>query len=191
MKVLAINGSARRGGNTAVLLETAFASLRKADIETELVQLAGQWVRPCRACWACGGRENCVHGGDPFRELFETMKAADGLLLGSPSYAANLSANMQALLERAAVVADMNPGLFSRKVGASVSAARRAGALSAADGMNRFFLNHDMFVAGSTYWAVGYGRLPGEVKDDEEALATAARLGENMAYYLRLQEAAR
>lgn len=191
MKVLAINGSARRDGNTAVLLETALASLRKEGIETELVQLAGQWVRPCRACWACGGRGNCVHGGDPFRELFETMKAADGLLLGSPSYAANLSANMQALLERAAVVADMNPGLFSRKVGASVSAARRAGALSAADGMNRFFLNHDMFVAGSTYWAVGYGRLPGEVKDDEEALATAARLGENMAYYLRLQEAAR
>lgn len=191
MKVLAINGSARRHGNTARLLEAALAPLREAGIETELCELAGQWVRPCRACWACGGRGNCAHGGDPFQALFEKMKAADGLLLGSPVYAANLSANMQALLERAAVCADMNPGLFTRKMGASLACARRTGALHAAEAMDRFFLNHDMFVAGSTYWAVGYGRLPGDVASDEEGLATAARLGENMAYYLRLQESVR
>lgn len=191
MKVLAVNGSARRGGNTAILLETALDALHKEGIETELIQLAGQWIHPCRACWACGGRGNCAHGGDPFQSLFEKMKAADGLLLGSPVYSANPSANMQALLERAAVVADMNPGLSSRKIGASVAAARRAGALCAIDGMNRFFLNHDMFVAGSTYWGAGYGRLPGDVRQDAEALATAARLGENMAYYLRLRETAR
>lgn len=80
------------------------------------------------------------------------MKEADGILLGSPVYCANVSANMQALLERAAVVADMNQGLFTHKVGAAVAAVRRGGAMQAVDTMNHFFLNHEMIVVGSTYW---------------------------------------
>lgn len=139
MKILAINGSARADGNTAALLRQALSPLEGAGFETELLQLANLSVEPCRACWACGGRENCARRGDDFGEIFERMKAADALLLGSPTYGANISARMQALLERAAVVCDMNPGLMARKPAAAVSAARRGGALQAVDAMNISF----------------------------------------------------
>lgn len=185
MKVLAINSSARKDGNTAMLLGRVLEELRKEGIETELIQLAGQMIEPCKACWACGGQGNCVHRKDPFREIFDKMKAADGILLGSPVYSANISANMQALLERAAVVGDMNPGLFTHKVGAAVVAARRGGALNAVDTMNHFFLNHEMFVVGSTYWNMAYGQMPGDVEKDTEGLANMENLGKNMAWLLK------
>lgn len=184
MKVLAINSSARKDGNTAILINTVLEELNKAGIETEMIQLAGNVIEPCKACWACGGQENCVHRKDSFREVFEKMKEADGILLGSPVYSANVSANMQALLERAAVVADMNPGLFTHKVGAAVAAVRRGGAMQAVDTMNHFFLNHEMIVIGSTYWNMGYGQMPGDVQKDEEGLANMRNLGQNMSYLL-------
>ena len=184
MKVLAINSSARKDGNTAILINTVLEELNKAGIETEMIQLAGNVIEPCKACWACGGQGNCVHRKDSFREVFEKMKEADGILLGSPVYSANVSANMQALLERAAVVADMNPGLFTHKGGAAVAAVRRGGAMQAVDTMNHFFLNHEMIVVGSTYWNMGYGQMPGDVEKDEEGLANMRNLGQNMSYLL-------
>ena len=148
MKVLGINGSARKDSNTAIMIKKAFEELEKAGIETELIQLSGEVIQPCKACWACGGKGNCVHQKDIFREVFEKMKAADGIILGSPVYSANISANMQAFLERAAVVSDMNRGMFRHKAGAAVAAARRGGALNAIDAMNHFFLLQEMFVVG-------------------------------------------
>jgi multimeric flavodoxin WrbA len=185
MKVLAINGSARKNGNTDILIQTVFEELHKEGIETEVIDLAGQVIEPCKACWACGGRKNCVHQKDRFRAIFEKMKEADGILLGSPVYSANISANMQALLERAAVVCDMNPGLMTHKAGASVAAARRAGSMHAVDAMNHFFLNHEMFVAGSTYWNMAYGQLPGDVTKDEEGIRNMRNLGQNLAFLLK------
>ena len=185
MKVLAINSSARKDGNTAILLERVLKELRKEGIETELIQLAGQIIEPCKACWACGDQGNCVHRKDSFREIFDKMKEADGILLGSPVYSANISANMQALLERAAVVGDMNPGLLTHKVGAAVTAVRRGGALNAVDAMNHFFLNHEMIVVGSTYWNMAYGQLPGDVEKDAEGLSNMENLGKNMAWLLK------
>lgn len=142
MEVLAINGSARKDGNTALLINTVFEELNKEGIETEMVQFSGKIMEPCKACWACSGKKNCVHKKDQFQEIFEKMTQADGIILGSPVYTANMSANMQALLERASVVTDMNRGenLFAHKVGAAVTAARRGGALSALDSMNHFFM---------------------------------------------------
>lgn len=191
MKVFGINSSARKDGNTAILMNKVFETLNKAGIETELVQLAGQVIEPCKACWSCSNQGNCVHQKDCFREIFEKMKEADGILLGSPVYSANVSANMQALLERAAVVGDMNPGLFTHKVGAAVTAARRGGALQAIDTMNHFFLNHEMFVAGSTYWNMAYGQMSGDVEKDQEGLANMENLGQNMAYLLKALESRR
>lgn len=185
MKVIAINGSARKDGNTAILLNAVLDALRDAGIETELIQLAGEMIAPCKACWACAGHGNCVHSKDGFCAAFEKMKQADGILLGSPVYSANVSASMQALLERSAVVADMNPDLFTHKVGAAVAAVRRAGGIQAVDTMNHFFLNHEIFVAGSSYWNMGYGQLPGDVVKDEEGLANMRNLGKNMAYLLK------
>lgn len=185
MKVIGLNSSARKDGNTVILINTVFEELNKEGIETELIQLAGQVIEPCKACWACGGKGNCVHRKDQFREIFEKMKEADGILLGSPVYSANVSANMQAFLERAAVVGDMNPGLFRHKIGAAVAAARRGGALQAVDTMNHFFLNHEMVVVGSTYWNMAYGQMPGDVEKDLEGLQNMRNLGQNMAYLLK------
>lgn len=185
MKVLAINSSARKDGNTAILINRVFEELNKEGIETEMIQLAGEIIEPCKACWACGGQGNCVHRKDQFREIFDKMKEADGILLGSPVYSANISANMQALLERAAVVCDMNPGLLTHKAGAAVVAARRGGALNAVDAMHHFFLNHEMYVVGSTYWNMAYGQLPGDVEKDAEGLANMENLGKNMAWLLK------
>lgn len=189
MKVLGINSSARKDGNTAILMEKVFEILNKEGIETEMIQLSGMIIEPCKACWACGGKKNCVQK-EPFQDIFEKMIQADGIILGSPVYAANISANMQALLERASVVADMNQkdNLFLHKVGAAVTAARRGGALNALDAMNHFFMQQNMFIAGSTYWPMAYGQMPGDVQKDEEGLATMSNLGQNMAYLLKALE---
>lgn len=190
MKVLAINSSARKDGNTAILVNTVFEELNKERIETEMVPLSGKMIEPCKACWACSGKRNCVHKNDLFREIFEKAKKADGILLASPVYNANISANMQAFLERAGVVTDMNRGadLFRHKVGAAITVARRGGALNALDAMNHFFLLQQMFVVGSSYWSMAYGQMQGDVLNDEEGLNTMKALGRNMAYLLKALE---
>ncbi len=184
MKVIGVNGSARKESNTALLIEKVFDELKEAGIETELIQFAGMVIEPCKACFACGGKKNCIHKKDAFGEIFEKMTEADGIILGSPVYSANISANMQAFLERAAVVCDMNQGILTHKVGAAVAAVRRGGALQTIDSMNHFFLNHEMFVAGSTYWNIAYGQMPGDVLKDEEGMVNMKNLGQNMAYLL-------
>lgn len=186
MKVLAINGSARKDGNTAIIISKVFEELNAAGIETEMIQFAGSIIEPCKACWACGGQNNCVHKNDLFYEVYEKMLNADGIILGSPVYSANVSANMQAFLERAAVVGDMNRAgrTMKHKVGAAVAAARRGGALQAVDTMNHFFLNHEMYVVGSTYWNMVYGQMPGDVQNDAEGLANMKNLGQNMTFLL-------
>ena len=113
------------------------------------------------------------------------MKNADGIILGSPVYSADVSSNMKAILDRAAVVADMNTQILKHKVGASVVACRRGGALNAIDTLNHFFLNHEMFVVGSTYWNMVYGQMPGDVEKDEEGIANMKNLGENMVFLLK------
>lgn len=185
MKVLGISGSARKDGNTAILINEVFKELQQAGIETELVQLADQVVEPCRACFACAKTGSCVFRKDAFVGLFDKMVKADGILLGSPVYSADVSAKMKAFLERSAVVADMKPGLLKHKVGAAVAAARRGGGMTAVDTMNHFFLNHEVFVVGSTYWNMAYGKMPGEVLQDEEGISNMRNIGQNMAFLMK------
>lgn len=187
MRVLAINASARKDGNTAFLINTVFEELYKAGVETEMVQLSGKTIEPCKACFGCGGQQNCTQKNDMFRGIFEKTIQADGILLRSPVYTANISANMQAFLERASVVTDMNreASLFRHKVGASLVAARRGGALTAIDAMNHFFLLQEMFIVGSSYWNMAYGQMLGDILQDEEGINTMKNLGQNMAYLLK------
>jgi len=184
MKVLAINGSSRKDGNTAIVLNTILNELESFGIETELIQLFDKKVGPCKACFTCGGKNNCTFNDDNFNEIFDKMKEADGIILGSPTYSANISSRMQALLERCSVVADMNSGLFARKIGASVSVGRRGGLLNAIDTLNHFFLNHEMFIVGSSYWNIAYGKMIGDVKTDEEGIQTMKNLSKNMCFAL-------
>ena len=184
MKALAINGSSRKDGNTADMLNVVLAELGKEGYETEHVQLAGSTVNACKACFGCAGRGNCVFGNDIFQELYDKMVKADAIILGSSTYSADVSSTLKAVIERASVVSDTNPGMFRHKVGGAVAVARRAGAMNAIDTINHFFLNKEMFVAGSTYWNIAYGRLPGEAMKDDEAVANMKNLGQNIAWLL-------
>ncbi|MCQ2214147.1 MAG: flavodoxin family protein [Bacteroidaceae bacterium] len=184
MKVLAINGSSRKDGNTADMLNLVLNELKKEGHETELLQLAGETINPCKACFACGGKGNCVHANDIFQSVFSKMKEADAIILGTSTYSADVSSTLKAVIERASVVCDMNAGIFRHKVGGAVAVARRAGAMNAIDTINHFFLNKEMYLVGSTYWNIAYGRLPGEALNDEEAVSNMKNLGQNIAWLL-------
>lgn len=184
MKVIAINGSARKNGNTALIIGKIFEQLNLEGIETELIQLADYEIHPCRGCFACKGRGNCVFTNDGFAEIFASMVKADGIILGSPVYSADVSAKMKAFLERGGVVVATNPGLLRHKVGASVAAVRRGGGMNTVDTMNHFMLNKEMVIVGSTYWNMVYGKNIGDVLNDEEGMANMQNLGQNLAWLL-------
>jgi len=187
MKVVAFNGSARKDGNTAILVSTVLKELKKEGIKTELVQLAGKNIRGCTACGKCFERHDkqCVVKTDMLNTCIEKMLDADGIILASPTYFADISANMKALIERAGFVAKANNDMFRHKVGAAVVAVRRGGAIHAFDSMNHFFFISQMIVPGSSYWNVGIGLAPGDVKTDDEGIATMKRLGANMAWLMK------
>jgi multimeric flavodoxin WrbA len=187
MKVVAFNGSARRGANTAILLGHVLGELEKEGIETELVELADAEINGCRACHKCSVKRNrrCSQIGDVGNACIEKMDAADGILLGSPTYVADISPQIKALIDRACMVSGANGGMFRRKVGAAVIAVRRAGAIHAFDAINHFFLITEMIIPGSSYWNIGIGREPGEVEKDEEGIRTMKTLGRNMAWLLK------
>ena len=190
MKVVAFNGSARKDGNTAILVSTVFKELKKAGIETEMVQLSGKKIRGCIACGKCYENKNkrCVVTNDILNECIEKMMEADGIILASPTYFTDVSSEMKALIDRAGYVARANDHMFRHKVGAAVVAARRAGAIHTFDTLNHFFLISQMVVPGSSYWNIGMGLAPGDVKKDKEGLATMKTLGTNMAWLMKKLE---
>ncbi len=187
MKVVAFNGSARRDGNTAVLLKHVFTELKKSGIETELVQLARKDIRGCIVCNKCFANQDkqCSVKNDSVNECIQKMVEADGIILASPTYFSDVSTEMKALIDRAGMVAKANGDMLARKVGAAVVTARRGGAIHAFDTLNHFFFISQMIVPGSDYWNVGVGMEPGDVEKDREGLATMKILGENMAWLLK------
>lgn len=179
MKVLAINGSPRKNGNTALLLHEALVPLREAGWEVEAVQLGGKKIQGCRGCGKCAELKNgrCVFDNDMLNELLQKMLAADAMILGTPCYFTDMSAELKALIDRAGYVAYVNGGLFQGKIGAAVVAAGRAGATHAYDSINHMFLMSRMLVPGSTFWNVGFGHAEGEAAKDVLALENMRHLG--------------
>lgn len=186
MKVIAFNGSARKDGNTALLIKRAFEELKKENIETELIQLSGEKLQGCIACRKCFSTKNkrCAVTDDSINNYIQKMLEADGIILGSPTYFADCTILIKALIERAGMVARANDHMFKRKIGAAVIAVRRAGAIHAFDSINHFFTISQMITVGSSYWNIGIGREIGEASKDEEGLDTMATLGKNMAWLL-------
>ena len=179
MKVLAINGSPRKNGNTAQLLQEVLAPLQNAGWETELVQLGGKKIQGCRGCGKCAELKNgrCVFDNDLLNELLQKMLVADAMILGTPCYFTDMTAELKALVDRAGYVAYVNGGLFQGKIGAAVVAAGRAGATHAYDSINHMFLMSRMLVPGSTFWNVGFGHAEGEAVKDVLALENMRHLG--------------
>ncbi|MHC4743510.1 MAG: flavodoxin family protein [Planctomycetota bacterium] len=187
MKVLAINGSARKNGNTAAFINKALAALEAEGIDTEMIQLAGKNIRGCTACYKCieNKDKKCVVDNDVLNEYLARMLDADAIILGSPTYFADLTTELKALIDRAGFVARANGNLFKNKVGAAVVAVRRAGAIHVFDSINHFFLISEMIIPGSSYWNVGFGLQKGDAEGDEEGLQTMEQLGKNMAWLLK------
>jgi len=186
MKVVAFNGSARKDGNTAMLIGHVFQQLEKEGIDTELVQLSGSGIHGCIACFQCfeNRDQRCFVKDDIANDCIDKMLSADGIILGSPTYFANVSTEMKALIDRAGMVSRANGDMLARKVGAAVVAARRAGAIHVFNSINHFFFIGQMIVPGSSYWNLGLGRQKGEVEQDAEGIQTMENLGRNMAWLL-------
>jgi len=187
MKVVAFNGSARKDGNTAVLIQRVLRILEQEGIETELIQLAGQQIRGCSACGVCAKVKNrqCKIVDDNVNLYIEKMAQSDGIILGSPTYFSMMTPEMKALIDRAGFVARANDEMFKRKVGAAVVAVRRAGGIPTFDAINHFFLINQMIVPGSSYWNIGIGLNKGDVEKDEEGIETMDYLGINMAWLIK------
>jgi multimeric flavodoxin WrbA len=193
MKVIGINGSARKDGNTSILIRKVFDELAAEGIETKLVNLGPQSVNGCLACMKCFEKKDghCVQDKDALNEWLDEMAAADGIILGTPVYFANISGQIKCFLDRAWMVARANDNMFKRKVGVAVVAARRAGAVNAFHALNTYFGISEMIIAGSTYWNMAYGREKGESLKDEEGLQNMANLGKNMAWLIKSIEASK
>lgn len=187
MRVVAFNGSPRKGGNTSMLLKAVLSEMDSAGIKTELVEMAGRDVRPCTGCGKCRKKKtgNCPAIKDDVTGYIERMRKADGIILGSPVYFADVSPQIKALIDRAGYVSRGNDHMFARKVGASVVAQRRAGAIHALDTMNHFFLITQMVVPGSSYWNLGVAGPKGSVDNDAEGMTTMHDLGRNMAWVMK------
>jgi multimeric flavodoxin WrbA len=184
MKAVAINGSPRKGGNTEILLKQVLAPLAAAGWATEFIQLGGTDIRGCRACYHCFDTKNsrCGQKDEFFNPCLEKMFAADAIILGSPTYFTDVTAEMKALLDRAGLVALANGGLFRGKIGAAVVAVRRGGGTHAFDTINHMLLMSGAIVPGSTYWNLGFGLEKGDVAKDEEAARNMADLGHTIAW---------
>lgn len=190
MKVIAFNGSARKDGNTAAMIKHVFNELEKEGIGTELYQMAGKTIRGCIACYKCFKNKDglCAVDNDIANECIEKMVEADGMILGTPTYFANASPEIMALVCRAGLVGIANDAMFRRKVGAAVVAVRRSGANHAFNSLNHFFFISQMIVPGSRYWNMGVARDIGEFEQDEEGILTMETLGRNMAWLMKKLE---
>lgn len=193
MKVIGINGSPRKDGNTSIIIREIFSELEKNGIETELVQLGGSAIRGCTGCGACFRSKDglCAIQGDVINGIIQKAAAADGIILGSPVYFADVTPEMKAFIERAGMVASANGNMFKHKLGASVMAVRRGGAVQAFDTMNHFLHYMQMYLVGASYWNMVYGKEIGEVRNDGEGMENMRVIGENMAWLLHKIEASR
>lgn len=190
MNVVAFNGSPNREGNTWHALKMVTAELENEGIATEIIQVGNKAVRGCVACYQCvkNKNEECVLPGDEVNGWIQTMKQADGIIIGSPVHYSAIGGTMKSFLDRAFFVCGVNEGLLRHKVGASVVAVRRSGGLPTFDQLNNFLNYAEMLIPASNYWNVIHGRTPGEVVQDLEGVQIMRVLGKNMAWLLKLVE---
>jgi multimeric flavodoxin WrbA len=186
MKVTAFNGSPRKTGNTMILLENVLKPIEESGIEVDIVQVGGESIRGCAACGRCRENKNrrCVINSDIVNDCIAKMDESNAIIFGSPSYFACMTSEMKALVDRSGYVSAANDRMFSRKIGAAVSAHRRGGAVNVVDSINHMFLISRMIIPGSTYWNFGVGREEGDVESDREAMNNMRDLGESIAWLI-------
>jgi multimeric flavodoxin WrbA len=191
MKVIAINGSPHKEGNTFHALNMVGTELLAAGIEFEIIHIGHKEIHGCMACNNCSKNrdEKCSQIPDIVNDCIQKMKEADGILIGSPVYYSGIAGTMKCFLDRVFYVAGSNGNLFRHKVGAALVAVRRSGGSATLDSMNHYLTYSEMILATSSYWNIIHGRSPGEVEDDAEGVQIMQTLGRNMAWLLKMKEA--
>lgn len=182
MKVVLINGSPHRKGNTFIALSEVAGALEKEGVQTEIIQLGIKAVQGCIACNKCAELGHCVFQDTLYNQVREALQEADGIVVGSPVYYAGPNGALCALLDR---VFYSCSELLAYKAGASVAVCRRGGASATFDRLNKYFTILNMPVVSSQYWNSVHGMRPGEVTEDAEGLQTMRMLGRNMAWLLK------
>lgn len=187
MKVILINGSSRKNGNTATALRAVGAALRDQGIETERIDIGSAAIHGCIGCGVCLQKKNrrCVFDDDCLNRNMDAMIEADGMVIGSPVYYAGMNGALKCFLDRAFFVASASGSLFRHKVGAAVVAVRRGGETTAWDQINKYFTISEMFVPSGNYWNMTFGMAPGEAERDLEGMQNMQVLGNNMAWLIK------
>jgi len=181
MKVLLINGSPKKNGNTAYALNQMAEVFAAQRVETEILHIGSQAIRGCIACGTCSKKGQCVFD-DAVNEAAPKFREADGIVVGSPVYYASANATLVAFLDRLFYSTSFDKRM---KVGASVVVARRGGCSATFDELNKYFTISGMPVASSTYWNSVHGRTPGEAEQDAEGIVTVRNLAKNMAFLMK------
>ena len=182
MKVLLINGSPRREGNTFIALSEVARTLESEGVQAEIVHIGTKAVQGCIACGKCAELGHCVFSDALYTTVREKLADADGVVVGSPVYYAGPNGSLCALLDRVFYSCGK---YLAYKPGAAVAVCRRGGASATFDRLNKYFTIMNMPVVPSQYWNSVHGRLPGEVREDAEGLQTMRVLARNMARPLK------
>ncbi|MCB2293380.1 flavodoxin family protein [Clostridium algoriphilum] len=190
MKVLALNGSPNKNGNTYEAIKAVAIELEKENIEVEIIHVGNKVIRGCLACGGCSRNmnERCVIKNDEVNEWIQKMSKADGIILGSPVHYAAIAGTMKSFLDRAFLVTSVNGGMLRHKVGASVVAVRRAGGVPVFDQLNNYINYSEMAMPTSNYWNVVFGNAQGEATQDKEGMQIMSVLGKNMSWLMKLVE---
>ena len=181
MRIVMLNGSPRRNGNTALALAEMEKVFAAQGVETQVFEVGREAVRGCMACNFCVGKGRCVFD-DVVNRIAPAFEASDGLIVASPVYYASANATLVAVLDRLFYSTSFDKTM---KVGASVVVCRRGGASATFDELNKYFTISGMPVVSSRYWNSLHGRTPGEAQQDEEGLQTLRVLARNMTFLMK------
>ena len=181
MRVLMINGSPRKNGNTSIALAEMERIFQEEGIQVETVQLGAQDIRGCIACLSCKKKGKCVFD-DLVNQIAPQFEAADGLVIATPVYFASANGSLISFIDRL-----FYSTLFDKtmKVGAAVAVARRGGVSATYDELNKYFAISGMPIATGQYWNAVYGAAPGESAQDGEGMQTMRTLARNMAFLMK------
>ena len=188
MKVIAINGSPRKNGNTSQALKIMADELEEQGIEVEIIQIGHLNIHGCLGCGYCrtSADNQCVFKDDIVNDVAKKMREADGFILASPTYYAGIAGTMKAFLDR---VFYTSSKYFKYKVATSISVVRRAGGVDVVHQLNNYLNLAQTVMPPSQYWTIAYGLAKGEVIQDKEGIQTIRKNARSMAWLLNIIDA--
>jgi len=186
--VLIINGSPNEDGCTFTALSEVSGRLEEAGVGTKIVHIGKKPIQGCVACRKCAETGLCIYKDDGVNSAIELLRAADGLLIGSPVYYSGPNGSLCAFLDRMFFLKSAG---YAHKPAAAIVNCRRGGASAAFDRLNKYFTISSMPIVSSQYWNSTHGTTPDEVRRDAEGMQVMRALGRNMAWLIRCIDASR